>query len=144
MADLLQYIPSGPTGFDRCLVWPMLICGVNSIPASPFRRALSERCEALGDTADHGSFGRMVRLLHEVWRRNDDIVISAGVCEATPVTAGSPGGSISTPIASTAPMMGATAGAGAGPSASSTTVPRNQNVHWRDVMQQNGWDFLLI
>lgn len=129
MADLIHFIPSGPAGFDRSLVWPMLICGANSIPASPFRRVLAERCEALGDAADHGSFGRMVRLLHEVWRRNDDIVISAGVCEATPVTAGSPGGSISTPIASAnAP----------------TTMTRNQNIHWRDVMQQTEWDFLLI
>ncbi|KAK5212403.1 DNA-binding transcriptional regulator ume6 [Exophiala xenobiotica] len=141
MADLMQYIPSGPNGFDRCLVWPMLICGVNSIPASPFRRVLSERCEMLGDAADHGSFGRMVRLLHEVWRLNDDMIISAGVCEATPVTAGSPGGSISTPI-----TVAATANPGSVPGSSSTTttVPRNQNVHWRDVMQQNGWDFLLM
>ncbi|KIX06992.1 uncharacterized protein Z518_04968 [Rhinocladiella mackenziei CBS 650.93] len=141
-ADLLQYVPAGPTGFDRCLVWPMLVCGANSIPASPFRRVLSERCDMLGDAADHGSFGRMVRLLHEVWRRNDDMVISAGVCEATPVTTGSPGDSISTPIASASAST--TAAAGAGNSASSTTAPRNQNVHWRDVMQQNGWDFLLI
>jgi hypothetical protein len=141
MADLMQYIPSGPNGFDRCLVWPMLICGVNSIPASPFRRVLSERCEMLGDAADHGSFGRMVRLLHEVWRLNDDMVISAGVCEATPVTAGSPGGSISTPITAAAI---ANPGSVPGSSSTTTTVPRNQNVHWRDVMQQNGWDFLLI
>jgi hypothetical protein len=138
MADLLQFIPAGPNGFDRCLVWPMLICGANSIPASPFRRVLSDRCESLGDEANHGNFGKMVRLLHEVWRLNDDIVISAGVCEATPVTAGSPGGSISTPIAS------ATTAATAAAAASSTTITRNQNVHWRDVMQKYGWDFLLI
>ncbi|EXJ79305.1 hypothetical protein A1O3_08807 [Capronia epimyces CBS 606.96] len=141
MAELLQYIPSGPSGFDRCLVWPLLIGGVNSIPASPFRRALSERCELLGDAADHGAFGRMVRLLHEVWRRNDDMAISAGVCEATPVTAGSPGGSISTPIAAGTASTGSALG---NPASSTTTKPRNQNVHWRDVMQQNGWDFLLI
>ncbi|KAI1622779.1 fungal-specific transcription factor domain-containing protein [Exophiala viscosa] len=142
MADLLQYIPSGPNGFDRCLVWPMLICGVNSIPASPFRRMLSERCDMLGEAADHGSFGRMVRLLHEVWRRNDDMVISAGVCEATPVTARSPGESVSTPTGPVVNAVIATAAA-ANPN-SSTTLPRSQNVHWRDVMQQNGWDFLLI
>lgn len=139
MADMLQFIPSGPNGFDRCIVWPLLICGANSIPASPFRRTLSDRCELLGDAADHGAFGKMVRLLHEVWRRNDDIVISAGVCEATPVTAGSPGGSISTPIASASAGAGITAS-----SSTTTTLPRNQSVHWRDVMQQNGWDFLLI
>ncbi|KAL2427232.1 C6 finger domain transcription factor nosA [Exophiala dermatitidis] len=143
MADLLQYIPSGPNGFDRCLVWPLLIGGANSIPASPLRRALSERCEMLGDAADHGAFGRMVRLLHEMWRRNDDMIISAGVCEATPVTTGSPGDSTSTPI--NAYAAGAALGTASANSASSTTtVPRTQNVHWRDVMQQNGWDFLLL
>ncbi|KAJ9606342.1 DNA-binding transcriptional regulator ume6 [Cladophialophora chaetospira] len=142
MADLLQYVPGGPNGFDRCLVWPMLICGANSIPASPFRRVLSDRCDALGDGANQGAFGKMVRLLHEVWRLNDDIVLSAGVCEATPVTAGSPSGSISTPIA-TASILPA-AGPSAAPYSSTTTAPRNQNVHWRDVMQNNGWDFLLI
>ncbi len=141
MADLLQFVPGGPNGFDRCLVWPMLICGANSTPASTFRRVLSDRCDALGDGANHGSFGKMVRLLHEVWRLNDDMVISAGVCEATPVTAGSPSGSISTPIAS-ASILNATGSSLA--NSSSTTLPRNQNVHWRDVMQTNGWDFLLI
>ncbi|KAL6243875.1 DNA-binding transcriptional regulator ume6 [Rhinocladiella similis] len=181
MSDLMQFIPSGPNGFDRSLVWPMLICGVNSIPASPFRRMLAERCEMLGEAADHGSFGRMVHLLHEVWRRNDEMILSAGICEATPVTAGSPGGSISTPITASATCTGiniapapahgastltstpttttattttainpAPAPAPPPPSSSSTTtatattVPRNQNVHWRDVMQQIGWDFLLM
>ncbi|KAI9880837.1 MAG: hypothetical protein M1823_006702, partial [Watsoniomyces obsoletus] len=96
------------------------------------------RLELLGEEADHGSFGRMVRLLHEVWRQNDEISISAGVCEATPVTAGSPGGSISTPIVQ---QLGGSIAAG--PQLTSPTT-RNRNVHWRDVMQQNGWDFLLI
>lgn len=131
MADMLQYIPTGPTGFDRSVVWPMLICGANSIPNSPFRRVLAERIEALGVEADHGSFGRMVRVLHEVWRRNDETTFSAGVCEATPVTTGSPGGSITTPIIS-------------GISSNTGNVSKNQNVHWRDVMLQNGWDYLLI
>ncbi|KIW42004.1 hypothetical protein, variant [Exophiala oligosperma] len=188
VSDLVtHFVPSGPNGFDRSLVWPLLICGVNSIPASPFRRMLAERCEMLGEAADHGSFGRMVHLLHEVWRRNDDMILSAGVCEATPVTAGSPGGSISTPItasAATATTTTTTGGVNTGPapasgastststststnsvplppptttqpsssttttttttSATSTTVPRNQNVHWRDVMQQIGWEYLLI
>ena len=130
MAELIHFIPSGPAGFDRALVWPMLICGANSIPGSPFRRVLAERCEALGEAADHGSFGRMVRLLHEVWRRNDDMVISAGACEATPVTAGSPAGLNSTSPGASANIQ--------------TTLTRNQNVHWRDVMQQTEWDFLLI
>ncbi|RMD42186.1 hypothetical protein DV735_g2956, partial [Chaetothyriales sp. CBS 134920] len=96
MSDMLQYIPAGPAGFDRSLVWPYLICGANCTPTSPFRRVLAERIELLGDEANHGSFGRMVRLLHQVWQRNDEIALSAGVCEATPITAGSPSGSVST------------------------------------------------
>ena len=139
MADMLQYIPSGPSGFDRSLVWPYLICGANSTPTSPFRRILAERLELLGDEADHGSFGRMVRLLHEVWRQNDEIAISAGVCEATPVTAGSPGGSVSTPV-----IQQVGGPVTAVPQQTSPTASKNRNVHWRDVMQQNGWDFLLI
>ncbi len=139
MADILQYIPSGPKGFDRSLVWPFLICGANCIPTSPLRRVLAERLELLGEDADHGSFGRMVRLLHEVWRQNDEIAISANVCEATPVTAGSPGGSVSTPIVQ---QVGGPVAAA--PHQTSPTTTKNRNVHWRDVMQQYGWDFLLI
>ena len=139
MAEMLQFIPSGPHGFDRSLVWPYLICGANCIPTSPLRRTLSERLELLGDEADHGSFGRMVRLLHEVWRQNDEIALSANVCEATPVTAGSPGGSVSTPIVQQIGSAVAT-----GSQQTSPVAGKNRNVHWRDVMQQNGWDFLLI
>ncbi|RMZ89087.1 hypothetical protein DV736_g3684, partial [Chaetothyriales sp. CBS 134916] len=98
MSDMLQYVPAGPAGFDRSLVWPYLICGANCTPTSPFRRVLAERIELLGDEADHGSFGRMVRLLHQVWQRNDEIALSAGICEPTPVTAVSPNGSVTTPI----------------------------------------------
>ena len=133
MADLLQYIPSGPNGFDRSLVWPYLICGANCTPISPLRRVLSERIEQLGEEAEHGSFGRMVRLLHELWRRNDEIALSAGVCEATPITAGSPGGSVTTPIV----------GAGS-QHTTPTKTQQGHNVHWRDVMRENGWDWLLI
>jgi len=125
-AGLLQYIPAGPDGFDRALVWPLLICGANSIPTSPFRTILAERIAMMGDAAEQGSFGRMLQVLHEVWRRGDEIATSATLCEVTPVTAGSPSGSITTP---TIP----------GP-----TPTRNQSVHWRDVMRENGWDYLLI
>lgn len=92
LAGVLQYIP---TGYDRSLVWPLLIAGSMSTPGSPFRQVFSERLTCLGDQADFGSFGRMVRLLQEVWRQSDF--------------------------------------AGEG-----------RNVHWRDVMQQKGWDYLLI
>jgi hypothetical protein len=94
MAETLEFIPDGPEGFERSLVWPLLIAGSVSTPNSSFRRVFAERCEGLGEHAKFGSFGRMERLLQEVWCRSDQ-------------------GS-------------------------------QHHVHWRDVMQQNGWDFLLI
>lgn len=126
LAEILHFIPTGPDGFDRSLVWPLLICGSYSIPTSPFRRVFADRCERLGEQAHLGSFGRMVRVLQEVWRQADEISISQTTCQTTPQTA-----STDKPIGSdnTSPTLASS---------------KNQNVHWRDVMQQNGWDFLLI
>ncbi|KAL9111490.1 MAG: hypothetical protein Q9227_004168 [Pyrenula ochraceoflavens] len=118
-ADLLQYVPGGPDGFDRSLVWPLLICGSYSIPTSSFRRVLKDRIYDLGEQAEFGSFGKMVHVLHEVWRRSDEINMnSSATCTPTPTSATTPGGE--------------------------TTGMKCQNVHWRDVMQQNGMDVLLI
>ena len=103
LADTLQFIPHGPDGFDRSLVWPLLIAGAVATPASLFRRVFAERSVALGEHAEFGSFGRMARLLQEVWRLADNNTSSAA-----DKAAGRPG------------------------------------VHWRDVMQEKGWDFLLI
>jgi C6 transcription factor Pro1 len=119
-AETMQYIPSGPDGFDRSLVWPILICGSFSIPTSPLRRVFAERVERLGDQAEFGSFGRMSRLLQEVWRRADGATLPSDTCEPTPVSA------ISTSTAGDA------------------TPKRSQNVHWRDVMQENNMEVLLI
>ena len=119
VADTLQFIPSGPEGFDRSLVWPLLICGSFSIPTSPFRRVFAQRCERLGEQAEYGSFGRMVRLLREVWRQADGISFpTSATCTPTPTSA---------------TMTGA-----------ESPATKKQDVHWRDVMQQNSWHFLLI
>ncbi|KAL9044716.1 MAG: hypothetical protein Q9214_002165 [Letrouitia sp. 1 TL-2023] len=105
MQDLLErftqslgMVPSGPEGFDRSLVWPFLIAGSMSTSGSTFRQVLFTRIDALGEHAEFGSFGRMVRLLREVWHQSDE----------------------------------------------ADRVGDRQNVHWRDVMEQKGWDFLLI
>ena len=98
LSTVLDFIPSGPDGFDRSLVWPLLIGGSMSTPDSRFRHVLDERIAMLGEHSEFGSFGRMVRLLREVWRQADE-----------------------------------TEHAG-----------ERQDVHWRDVMKQKGWDFLLI
>lgn len=125
LAEILHFIPSGPDGFDRSLVWPLLICGAYSIPTSPFRRVFAERIGRLGEHAEFGSFGRMVRLLREVWRRADETVLpTSATCEPTPTSA-----------TSTIPGAGGDMG---------LNYRSTRNVHWRDVMQQNGWDFLLI
>lgn len=137
ITDLLQYIPSGPDGYDRSLVWPLLIAGSSSTPGSPFRKVLSDRVELLGAAGKNGNFGRLIKLLHEVWRRNDEIVLSATVCEATPVTAGavSPlGNTNSSPL----PPLNTNVGHGAVPPV------RPQEFHWRDVMRENCWEYLLI
>ena len=89
----LSSIPPGPDGFDRSLVWPLLIGGSLSTPSSSFRTIFADRLARMGESAEFGSFGRMTRVLAECWRMNDE---------------------------------------------------EGQNVHWRDVMQQRGWDYLLI
>ncbi|KPI39587.1 Transcriptional regulatory protein pro1 [Cyphellophora attinorum] len=156
MADLLEFIPSGPLGFDRSLVWPYLICGANSVPSSKFRRVLAQRVELMGDAlSEMGSFGKMVKLLHEVWRVGDEALLQGLGCEGTPLTANggnSPIVGSNCGVGSTH-MVGNVGGIGIGGTAlaqqaMSTPTMKSQitqqNIHWRDVMQMNGWDFLLI
>lgn len=118
--ELLKLIPGGPDGFDRSLVWPLLICGSYSVPESSFRAVLAQRMEQLGEQAEFGSFGRMVRLLQEVWRAAD------GVMEG-PQTSD-----------------GVTIKAEDGLLPQTVMLSSQGVVHWRDVMKKHGWDFLLI
>lgn len=70
-ADLMNYIPAGPEGFDRSLAWPLLIAGSASVAGSPFRSMFAERCDRLGEAAAFGSFGRIHELLNDIWQMND-------------------------------------------------------------------------
>ncbi|KAK3074162.1 DNA-binding transcriptional regulator ume6 [Teratosphaeriaceae sp. CCFEE 6253] len=70
-AELINFIPEGPEGFDRSLAWPLLIAGSTSVAASPFRSIFDNRCKRLGDAADFGSFGRVRGLLHDCWELTD-------------------------------------------------------------------------
>nr|POE82710.1 transcriptional regulatory protein pro1 [Quercus suber] len=97
-SDLMNYIPAGPDGFDRSLVWPLLIAGASSVAGSPFRTMFAERCDRLGEAASFGSFGRIGELLGDIWSHSD----------------------------------------------AAATNGDFQGVRWRDVMQQKGWNFLLI
>ena len=94
----MNYIPAGPDGFDRSLVWPLLIAGSVSLPGSSLRTTFEERIAQMGDVAAFGSIGKARELLKEVWHANDEALARG----------------------------------------------ERQSVHWRDVMQQHGWDFLLI
>lgn len=67
----MESIPVGPDGFDRSLVWPLLIAGSVSLPSSPFRTMFAQRAEQLGDVSQFGAFGRVQELLSEVWAVND-------------------------------------------------------------------------
>ncbi|KAL5121993.1 DNA-binding transcriptional regulator ume6 [Pleosporales sp. CAS-2024a] len=70
----MEYIPAGPTGFDRSLVWPLLVAGSVALPESPFRTLFARRASQMGANAEFGSFGRVGKLLSEVWRVNDNIL----------------------------------------------------------------------
>ncbi|KAL2818499.1 fungal-specific transcription factor domain-containing protein [Aspergillus cavernicola] len=132
LANALQFIPSGPDGFDRSLVWPLFMAGVHSTPSSQFRTILADRSAALGDHADLGSFGRMKRVLQEVWRVTDEPSDLYSQAEQS--------SSSSSPAAS--PVK-----------AEPPSSPKDElnwptkearKPHWRDVMQQNGWNYLLL
>jgi C6 transcription factor Pro1 len=75
LTEAMAYIPGGADGFDRSLVWPLLIAGSVSLPDSSFRTMFAERTQRLGETSDYGSFGRMRELLKDVWKMNDDALV---------------------------------------------------------------------
>ncbi|KAL1616333.1 DNA-binding transcriptional regulator ume6 [Diplodia seriata] len=98
LTEAMSFIPAGPEGFDRSLVWPLLVAGSYSLEGSAFRSMFAERAALMGETAEVGSFGRIRELLKDVWVINDDSLLRGD----------------------------------------------KRSVHWRDVMHQKGWDFLLI
>ena len=126
LTTVLQQIPSGPAGFDRTLSWVYLVGGSVSLPNSPFRAFFDDRVAQLGDLANFGSFGRVNCLLREVWLQTD-----------------------SQPAAAV-PSSPPAAAAATTSSSSSSEAPQQQQqqqpqyIHWRDVMQMKGWDYLLI
>lgn len=144
VVNILPYIPSGPYGFDRSLVWPLLITGAYSGPSSPFRRILVERAASLSDVGDFGSFGRMCRVLQEVWRLTDEPVSLPTLTRSTktyidPETL--------LPLPGLKHNYQEEEGRSPSPPISYTLGLRSikrQQVQWRDVMVRNGWKYLLI
>ncbi|KAL4923853.1 Zn(II)2Cys6 transcription factor [Aspergillus undulatus] len=135
LASALQYIPSGPGGFDRSLVWPLFIAGVYSTPGCEFRNVLTERAAALAEHATLGSFGRMYKILQEVWRVTDEY-LSEQVSSTEENTSSS--SQTASPVKDeppTSPKEG---------EISWPTTKELKKPHWRDIMQQNGWNYLIL
>ncbi|KAJ5145284.1 hypothetical protein N7448_002676 [Penicillium atrosanguineum] len=123
----LQFIPAGPYGFDRSLVWPLLMAGSFSTPDSDFRSVFAERAAALGEIGDFGSFSRMYRLLQEVWRLSDEVEPSMGSEEQSQTHA--PGFKEEQTL---------------GTAVTGMRSIKKQSTHWRDIMGRNDWRYLLI
>ncbi|PYI15410.1 C6 transcription factor NosA [Aspergillus violaceofuscus CBS 115571] len=136
VANSIQYIPSGPEGFDRSVVWPLLIAGAFSAPNSSFRNVLADRAAALGDHADLGSFGRMYRVLKEVWRVSDEPIEPLPSQDASPSSSANGSSSPVKREKSESPKES--------PAHWDAEEVKKPFIHWREVMQQNGWDYLLL
>ncbi|OAA32810.1 PRO1 protein [Moelleriella libera RCEF 2490] len=72
LTHVLQFIPSGPDGFDRSLVWVYLMSASVALPSSAFRAFFEDRVQQLGNAAMHGAFGRMVTVVKKVWAESED------------------------------------------------------------------------
>lgn len=126
VTESLAYLPAGSHGLDRALVWPLFIAGAHSVPASLFRRIMADRVAALGYLGDFGSFGRMYRVLKAVWRAAD----SAPSSPAETVAWGDPQAQFQARFQ---------------PQAQAQMQPQApMQPHWRDVMKQNKWEYLLM
>ncbi|KAF7625825.1 hypothetical protein AFLA_002672 [Aspergillus flavus NRRL3357] len=150
VAEILQYMPSGPRGFDRCLVWPLFIVGVHSVPSSVFRKTLAERVAALGYMSDFGSFGRMYRVLKEIWK--DSRPKSKGKANAKgkgkakskkrPVSDSDDSDGSESDLESdeeSPAAAGSSRAAGKRPD-----KPREEKLHWREIMRRKKWNYLLL
>jgi len=134
IADMMSFIPGGAVGYDRSLVWPLLIAGFCSMPASAFRKVLVTRTEAMGFGGKHGNFGRMINVVQKCWKRNDDIAPSAVAREAVPITTGA--------LVSLDSSLRSLVNTDLGPRSMPQTALKEK--HWREVMKENNWEFLLI
>ncbi|KAI5307218.1 hypothetical protein KEM56_002591 [Ascosphaera pollenicola] len=67
-AELLSDMPAGPSGFDRLIVWPMLICGSYAPFGSQLRTMLDERFNL---SVFSSNFTQMTKVVREVWQLTD-------------------------------------------------------------------------
>lgn len=137
LTTVLQTIPCGPAGFDRCVVWAYLMAGFASLPCSNFRVFFADRIAQMGDNAGVGSFGRVVPLLHEMWLQQNTIIQQLSEeqnrehehlqTQQSQQRESSIGRSESPADGEKMEQM----------------LP-TQFVHWREVMHMKGWNFLLM
>jgi hypothetical protein len=137
VTSALQYIPSGPNGFDRSLVWPLLITGAFSTPDSQFRTVLEGRVAALSFHADLGSFGRMYRVLQEVWRAIDG---AGDECSCIPA----PNDENPADPALDDTVLKQEKSASPDIDSSPAGETKQRDLHWREIMRKNDWHYLLI
>ncbi|KAF7165311.1 hypothetical protein CNMCM6106_001535 [Aspergillus hiratsukae] len=121
VGEILQCLPAGPEGFDRCLVWPLFIAGAASAPYSGYRKILTDRVASMGRLSDFGSLGRMYRVLQELWKQSDDPIA----------------GSSSNPARARDGLYSTA-------HESAESAPQQIRLHWRKLMQHKKWDYLLI
>ncbi|RLM00184.1 hypothetical protein CFD26_108100 [Aspergillus turcosus] len=121
VGEILQCLPAGPEGFDRCLIWPLFIAGAASAPYSGYRKILTDRVAAMGRLSDFGSLGRMYRVLQELWKQSDDPIARSS---SNPARARDG-------LYSTAHE-------------SAESAPQQIRLHWRKLMQHKKWDYLLM
>ncbi|GIC88406.1 Zn(II)2Cys6 transcription factor [Aspergillus udagawae] len=121
VGEILQCLPAGLAGFDRCLVWPLFIAGAASAPYSGYRKILTDRVAAMGRLSDFGSLGRMYRVLQELWKQSDDPIATSS----------------SNPARAQDRLYSTT-------HESAESAPQQIRLHWRKLMQHKKWDYLLI
>ncbi|KAE8348566.1 fungal-specific transcription factor domain-containing protein [Aspergillus coremiiformis] len=150
VAEILQYMPSGPRGFDRCLVWPLFIVGVHSVPSSVYRKTLSERVVALGYMSDFGSFGRMYRVLKEIWKVSKPKPKPKPKAKSKSKSKSK--SSRKDPISDSddSDISDLESDLEEIPPPSSKAVgkrpqnPTEEKPHWREIMRRNKWNYLLL
>ncbi|CAK7264505.1 DNA-binding transcriptional regulator ume6 [Sporothrix epigloea] len=124
---VLQTIPCGPVGLDRCVVWAYLMAGFASMPCAYFRAFFADRVAQMGDNAGVGSFGRVVMLLHETWLQQSILIQQLHQEQQLTQHDSFTGGVDSLANGNELEQI----------------LPP-QYVHWREVMQMKGWNFLLM
>jgi len=101
--------------FDRSLSWALLVVGSVAQADSSFRAAFNARMANLGHESCLGALGRVADVLRDLWNQTDALSLSSPAPTPKPEDAGK-----------------------------FENLEKKQSVHWRDVVQQRGWDFLLI